>query len=137
MAPIIIDLIGSAWTQILATVPFAIVVALVGVPYWWLSVIGAFLGGLGCGIYWVANGAFLNSIAGDEIGLFSGIFFSILMTNVIFGNFLTGVLFSLNLENWIVFLIMALIVISGTLFLLILIPLKTGRRTSKERQVKL
>lgn len=122
LSPMLDQKIGSRTCMIIASFVYCMFVLSVGCGVWWIVAIFSGVLGFSSALLWTSHGSFLTAIAEKDIGLFTGIFFSLQLTSLIIGNLLGSILIALKLELWKIYLILFFVGILGTITLSFLRP---------------
>jgi MFS family permease len=122
-APTIERILGAKWCMILASIMynFYTLFAIVSNP--WSILISSALVGFSASVIWTAQGAYLTRIAGDDMGLFSGIFFALFYISSFGGNIAISTLLTVGIPKWIAFLVIFVVGFVGTFLFLFLLPM--------------
>lgn len=134
----VIEIIGVKLCLFLGSLTYALYVAAnVHILSYVLFASSAVIG-FGAAILWTAQGAFISSCAtfyetanglqpSSTMGMFNGIFFSIFQVNQFLGNLLAATMYTFEVPSWIVFLVMTIICVVGSVSLLgLTVPSVTG-----------
>lgn len=122
ISPILDQKIGPKSCMVFASIVYCIFVLSVGCGVWWIVAIFSGILGFSSALLWTSHGTFLTAIAEKDIGLFTGIFFSLQLTSLIVGNLLGSLLITFKLSLWKIYLILFFVGIVGSGILSFLRP---------------
>ena len=114
IAPKVIELIGLRFGMIVGSACYVVFIAANAYPAWYTLIPAAAVNGVGASILWSSQGTFLaRSSEEKNLGLFSGIFFAIFMSNQVAGNIVAGSLLLIDTPFLVIFLAFSVIAAIG------------------------